>query len=119
VVDYFAVKYVGKQHAEHLQNALLRTYELTTDWTATATVYSGMTLTWDYKTRTGDISMPSYVSNVLIKFQYDAPKHPQHTPSRYVTPVYGAKTQYSTQDETPSLSAKQYITIQKVTESVL
>jgi hypothetical protein len=26
IVDYFAVKYVGKQHAEHLRNALLRTY---------------------------------------------------------------------------------------------
>jgi ribonuclease D len=24
---------VGKQHAVHLRNALLRTYELTTDWT--------------------------------------------------------------------------------------
>jgi hypothetical protein len=47
VVDDFAVKYVGKQHAEHLRNALLQTYELTTDWTAT--VYSGMTLKWDYK----------------------------------------------------------------------
>jgi hypothetical protein len=42
VVDDFAVKYADKQHAEHLRNALLRTYELTTDWTAT--VYSGMTL---------------------------------------------------------------------------
>jgi hypothetical protein len=47
VMDDFAVKYVGKQHAEHLRNALLQTYELTTDWTAT--VYSGMTLKWDYK----------------------------------------------------------------------
>jgi hypothetical protein len=27
VVDDFTVKYVGKQHAEHLRNALLRTYE--------------------------------------------------------------------------------------------
>jgi hypothetical protein len=35
VVDDFTVKYVGKHHAEHLWNALLRTYELTTDWTAT------------------------------------------------------------------------------------
>jgi hypothetical protein len=76
VVDDFAVKYVGKQHAEHLQNALLKTYELTTDWTATATVYSGMTLKWDYKKRTCDISVPGYVSNVLSKFQHDAPKHP-------------------------------------------
>jgi hypothetical protein len=42
VVDDFAVKYVGKQHAEHLRNALLRTYELITDWTAA--VYSRTTL---------------------------------------------------------------------------
>jgi hypothetical protein len=35
VVDDFAVKYVGNQHAEHLRNALLQIYELTTDWTAT------------------------------------------------------------------------------------
>jgi hypothetical protein len=98
VVDDFAVKYVGKQHTEHLRNALLQTYELTTDWTAT--VYSGMTLKWYYSKRTCDISMPGYVSNVLSKFQHDAPKHPQHTPSWYITPVYGAKTQYATKDET-------------------
>jgi hypothetical protein len=35
MVDDFAVEYVGKQLAEHLRNALLRTYELATDWTAT------------------------------------------------------------------------------------
>jgi hypothetical protein len=63
--------------------------------------------------------MPGYVSNVLSKFQHDAPKHPQHTPSRYVTPVYGAKTQYSMKDETPPLTAQQCLTIQKVTGSVL
>jgi hypothetical protein len=90
VVDDFTAKYVGKQHAEHLRNALFRTYELTTDWTAT--MFSGMTLKWDYKSRTCDISMTGYISNVLSKFQHDAPKHPQHTPSRYVTPVYCAKT---------------------------
>jgi hypothetical protein len=60
-----------------------------------------MALKWDYKNRTCDISMPGYVSNILSKFQHDAPKHPQHTPNRYVTPVYGAKTQYTTKDKTP------------------
>jgi hypothetical protein len=63
--------------------------------------------------------MPGYVSNVLSKFQHDAPKHPQHTPSIYVTPVYGSKTQYATKDETPPLTAKQCLTIQKVTGSIL
>jgi hypothetical protein len=78
-----------------------------------------MTLKWNYNKRTCDISMPGYVSNVLSKFQHDAPKHPQHTRSRYVTPVYGAKTQYATKDETPPLTAQQCLTIQKVTGSVL
>jgi hypothetical protein len=32
IVDNFAVKYVGKHHAEHLRNALLQSHELTTDW---------------------------------------------------------------------------------------
>jgi hypothetical protein len=78
-----------------------------------------MTLKWDYNNRTCNISMPGYVSNVLSKFQHDAPKHPQYTPSRYVTPVYGAKTQYATKDEPPPLTANQCLTIQKVTGSVL
>jgi hypothetical protein len=47
------------------------------------------------------------------KFQHDAPKYTKHTPSKYVTPVYGAKTQYSTQDETPTLMAKKCLKIQK------
>jgi hypothetical protein len=113
VVDDLAVKYVGKQHVEHLWNALLRTCELTKDWAGT--VYSGITLKWDYDNRTCDISMPGYVSNMLSKFQHDAPKHPQHTPSRYVTPVYSANTQYATKDETPPLTAQQCLTIQKFT----
>jgi hypothetical protein len=117
VVDDFTVKYIGKQHADHLRNALLKIYELTTDWESK--VYGGMTLKRNYKNRTCDISMPGYVSNVLSKFQHDAPKHQQHTPSRYVTPVYGAKTQYATKDETPPLAAKQCFNIQKVTGSVL
>jgi hypothetical protein len=59
IVDDFAVKNVGKQHAEHLKNALLQSYELATDWAAK--VYSGISLKWDYKNRTCYISMPDYV----------------------------------------------------------
>jgi hypothetical protein len=117
IVDDFAVTYVGNQHADHLRNALLQIYELTTEWEAK--VYLCMFLKWDYKNRTCNISMPGYVSNVLSKFEHDAPKHPQHTTSRYVTPVYGAKTQYAIRDETPPLTAKQCLNIQEVTGSIL
>jgi hypothetical protein len=117
IVDDSVVKYVGNQHADHLLGGLLRSYELTTDWEGN--FYSGMTLKWDYKNRTRDISMPGYVANVHSKFQQNMPKHPQQTPSRYGMPVYGDKTQYETQDETPPIKAKQCLNTQKVTESVL
>jgi hypothetical protein len=60
VVDNFAVKYVGKQHAYHLRNALLKTYELTTDWAGT--VYSVMTLKWDYR-KTEHVLFPCLVTS--------------------------------------------------------
>jgi hypothetical protein len=77
-----------------------------------------MILKLDYQQHTCEISMPGHVTNVLNKFQHDASKHPQHTPSKYVTPLYGAKRQYATRDETPLLSSKQPH-IQKITGSVL
>jgi hypothetical protein len=80
VVDDFAVKYVTEADAHHLRNALLRHYEITTDWGGT--VYSGITLKWEYCKSTCDLSMPGYINNVLNKFQHDTPKTPQHTPSK-------------------------------------
>jgi hypothetical protein len=117
VVDDFAVKYVTKSDANHLRDALLQHYEITTDWEGT--VYSGITLDWDYKKRTCDISIPGYITNVLNKFQHDAPRTPQHTPSKYITPVYGAKMEFATQDNSPPLTAKQCTEIQKITGSAL
>jgi hypothetical protein len=63
--------------------------------------------------------MPGYVANVLNKFQHATPKQPQDTQSKYITPSYGAKTQYATTDETPPLPTKQCTNIQKITGSVL
>jgi hypothetical protein len=61
--DDFAVKYVGEYNARHLSNALLRHYEIATDWGGT--VYSGITLKWDYQQRTRDILIHGCVTNVL------------------------------------------------------
>jgi hypothetical protein len=58
-------------------------------------------------------------SKRVNQIQHDAPKHPQHTPSWYVTPVYSANTQYTMTDETPPLAAQQCLKIQKVTGSAV
>jgi hypothetical protein len=111
VVDDFAVKYVTKYDDNHLRDALLQHYKITMDWEGK--VYSGITLDWDYKKRTCDISMPGYITNVLNKIQHDASRTPHHTPSKYITPVYGAKMQFATQDNSPPLTAKKCTEIQK------
>ncbi len=42
VVNDFGMKYVGKEHAEHLKNALKEHYKVTCDWTGKR--YNGITL---------------------------------------------------------------------------
>jgi hypothetical protein len=77
-----------------------------------------MTLTWDYQKRTCDISMPEHIANVIDKFQHENPRDLQQIPSKYVTPVYGAKKQNATRDETPLLSTRQCTNIKKITGTV-
>ena len=47
VVDDFGVKYVGKEHALHLKQALEQNYTVKTEWDGRR--YIGITLDWDYE----------------------------------------------------------------------
>jgi hypothetical protein len=46
VIDNFGVKYMGKEHADHLIQSLKTDYELTKDWAGD--LYCGIQLVWDY-----------------------------------------------------------------------
>ena len=59
IVDDFGIQYTGKENAQHLVSTLEKDYKLTTDWTGTQ--FCGLTLDWDYKNGTCDLSMPGYV----------------------------------------------------------
>ena len=72
VVDDFGVKYVGKEHAIHLQNTLKRNYEITNNWTGKR--YIGITLDWDYKRRQVHLSMPGYVAKASQQTAQEAPQ---------------------------------------------
>jgi hypothetical protein len=45
VVDYFGVKYVGREHAEHLMACIKKNYSISSDLNGRA--YCGLTLDWD------------------------------------------------------------------------
>ncbi len=60
VVDNFGVKYVGKEHVDHLITSLKQSnYKLTEDWTGS--LYCGISLDWNYKAGHVDIFMSGYI----------------------------------------------------------
>jgi hypothetical protein len=78
IVDDFGIKYVGRQHAEHLLLALQQNYTVTTDWEGTK--FAGIDLQWDYTKRTCRLTMNNYIEELLIKYDHPKPKKPQHSP---------------------------------------
>jgi hypothetical protein len=118
LVDDFGVKYVGREHAEHLMECIKKNYNISSDWKGSA--YCGLTLEWDYKNRTVDLSMPGYVKAALHKYQHADPTRPEHAPHTWNPPVYGAKTQYVENETTsPALSAKDVNKLQQLTGTLL
>jgi hypothetical protein len=74
VVEDFGVKYVGREHDEHLMECIKKNYNISRDWKGSA--YCGLTLEWDYKNGTVDLSMPGYIKAELHKYQHAAPTRP-------------------------------------------
>jgi hypothetical protein len=116
-VDDFGVKYVGREHAEHLIECIKKN-NISSDWKGSA--YCGLTLEWDYKNRTVDLSIPGYIKAALHKYQHAAPTRPEHAPHTLNQPVYGAKTQYVENKTTsPALYAKDVNKLQQLTGTLL
>ena len=92
VVDDFGIKYVGKEHADHLIGALRQQYsKVEVDWTGG--LYCGIKLNWNYNERWVDTMMPDYVTKKLTQYNHPKPKRPQHCPYTPAPVQYGRKTQ--------------------------
>ena len=102
VVDDFGVKYVGREHSEHLVSVLKEHYGINTDWEGTR--YLGLTLNWDYVGGKVHLSMPGYIEKALLRFAHSPPNKPQHQPHPSADKKYGATIQYAKKiDDSPLL----------------
>ena len=109
-VDNFGIKYVGREHVEHLSSILSKHYKCSHDWNGTR--YLGMAIDWNYPGRTVHLSMLDYVPEALVRFQHKPPQKPQHQPYPHTKPTYGATKQYTqATDTSPPLNNanKKYI----------
>jgi hypothetical protein len=119
VVDDFGVKYVGKEHAEHLANTLTSAgYKLTLDWEGNT--FCGINLNWDYANGTVDLSMPGYIEKALQRFEHPQPPKPEDSPYAWTRPNYGAKQQMTeAPDISPPLDQKGIKQLQEVIGTLL
>jgi hypothetical protein len=97
-VDNFGVKYVGKEHADHLIRTLKKHYKIATDWDGD--LYCGIKLDWHYNQGYLDISMPGYVKCLLDKFKHNNPEKPQYSPYQAAPRIYGKGTHNPLPDNT-------------------
>ena len=101
-VDDFGVKYVGKQHTEHLITVLKEHYKILSDWKDKR--YLCLNLNWDYDNRKVHLSMLGHVVEALTRFRHKKPRKPQDYPYQHIKPKYGAKAQYAeATDEYPPI----------------
>jgi hypothetical protein len=118
VVDDFGIKYVGKENADHLLNALKENYEVTEDWAGK--LYCGISLKLDYENKTVDLSMPGYIADALHKFQHKHPERPQHAHYPEHKPHYGSKVQLTPEViDSPTLTPQGKKRIQQVVGALL
>jgi hypothetical protein len=118
VIDDFGVKYIGREHAEHLMACIKQKYNISNDWKGGA--YCHLTFDWEYKNRTVDLYLPGYIKAALHKYQHPAPARPEHAPHTWNPPIYGAKTQFLTEaTSSPALSDKDINELQQLTVTLL
>ena len=104
VVDYFAIKYTSLENAKNLLNALQAKYTISEDWEAK--LYIIITLKWDYKKRTVDLSMPGHVTAYLLRFRHQLKNNKQLSPHHHAAPTYVAKVQYADPEDDALLLPK-------------
>ena len=68
-------------------------YKISKDWTGSR--YLSLDLDWDYTKRKVHLSMLTYVTAALKRFNHAQPRKPQDQPYPHVKPIYGAKAQYA------------------------
>ena len=113
VVDDFGVKYVGREHAEHLKGVLEEHYEVSTDWAGKK--YIGLSLDWDYERREVHVSLEGYVERAAKELGHEPPCKRQTSPWRCAPIKWGAKQQFVEEEKpSPPLDKKGQKFIQRV-----
>ena len=118
VVDDFSIKYISREHVDHLLEVLKKHYKLAED--RKGELYCGIKLKWDYVNQHVGISMPGYVQKPVDRHRHPLPTEPQHAPHPIPPRTYGAESQKPhPTDESPTLDEHGIKRIQQIVGGIL
>ena len=116
MVDDFGVKYVGKEHADHLIAVLKEHHKIPENRAGSNSC--AVTFHWEYEKQELHLFMPGCVSKALQRFQQEMLKKPEDQPYAHAAPAYGMKIQYMKETvQSPSLTKAEKTFTQQVIES--
>ena len=111
--NYYGVKYVKTQHAEHLIKCIQNVYPVPLE--STGELYCEVSLDWDYKHKHVTLSMLGYVEGAMHEYQHKNPTKPLHEPHKWERPDYGAKKKWaSNESNKPIITTEKRKYIQKL-----
>jgi len=117
VVDDFGIKYQHEADLQHLFASLREKYTISVDLTGKN--FCGFSLNWNYKHHHVDISMPTYIPNLLQQIQFSS-TNKEHAPHKYNIPTYGQKIQFAKPEDTSQpLNKEETTKIQQIVGSLL
>ena len=85
----------------------------------TSSLYIGVSLRWDYRKREVNCSIPGYYPAILERFNHPLPSKLQYSSYPASQVLYGSTIQYTTNDESPKLDAKNIKLVQSIVGSIL
>ena len=106
-VDDIGLKYYNKTDLQHFISTISKHYDYHID--PTGTHYMGFTLTWNYKKKYVDISMPTYIINLLKRLNHPCPKKPEFSPHHHTPftfPKKGQRQHATLPDSSPLITDK-------------
>ena len=96
VMGDFGVKYIEKEHAEHLFKAPKKDYKLSKNWEGN--LYCGNTVDWNNKEGYLGIPIPGYIMKLLQRVKYERHRKPKHSPYQALSRIFDTGAQNTVPD---------------------
>ena len=66
------------------------------------------------------LTMDDYIANLRVKYDHPSPRNPQHSPYRHTPIIYGAKVQYTAEDDDrPAIDSEGILCVQSIVGALL